>query len=63
MSVLDHEDLNEAIISYLNAHDLGKVSEAITQEIKGSIAPMQPSTFRKNTNLSPKESRCPDCSA
>jgi len=31
MSVLDHEDLNEAIIAYLQANDLGKIADSITQ--------------------------------
>lgn len=35
MSILEHEDLNEAIVAYLMAHDLGKVAETMNNEIKG----------------------------
>lgn len=36
MSILEHEDLNEAVVAYLIAHDLGKVAETMTNEIKGT---------------------------
>lgn len=36
MSILEYEDLNEMIINYLNANDMGKVAETIAQEIKSN---------------------------
>jgi hypothetical protein len=54
MSILDHEDLNEAVIAYLQANDLGNIADSVTKEIKSIDAFIQSSISRRNTNPSLK---------
>ena len=61
MSVLDHEDLNEAVIAYLQANDLGNIADCVTKEIKSTCALIQTSISRKNTNHSLREWKYLDC--
>lgn len=39
MSILEYDDLTEMITTYLNAHEMGKVADAINQEIKSNHPP------------------------